>query len=158
MLSLTTKPTLMSDSKNARKKFAHGLNCSQSIIAQYADRYQLDVSTACKLATGFGGGMGRMGNACGALTGAYLVLGLEYGSESAAQKEKKDQTYEKIQTFTQEFEQRNGACNCRDLLGCDISTKEGYQQAKEQGLTQSKCPGFVENAVQILDEMINKKD
>ncbi|MCW8929766.1 MAG: C-GCAxxG-C-C family protein [Gammaproteobacteria bacterium] len=146
----------MSESEKAREQFINGLNCSQSVIAQYADKYQLDLATACKLATGFGGGMGRMGNTCGALTGAYLVLGLEYGSESATEKHKKDQTYEKIQNFTQQFEQRNGSCNCRDLLGCDISTPEGYLQAKEQGFTRSKCPGFVKNAVDILDDMMNK--
>lgn len=148
----------MSEAKKAQKEFNAGLNCSQSIIAQYAEHYQLDVATACKLATGFGGGMGRMGNTCGALTGAYLVLGLEYGSDSAQQKDKKDQTYDKIQTFTDEFKQRNGACNCRELLGCDISTAEGYQQAKDQGLTKSRCPGFVQDAVEILDDMIKSRD
>ena len=71
----------MSESEKAKEQFTNGLNCSQSIIAQYAEKYQLDIATACKLATGFGGGMGRMGNTCGALTGAYLVLGLEYGTE-----------------------------------------------------------------------------
>ena len=98
--------------------------------------------------------MGRMGNTCGALTGAYLVLGLEFGSESGAQKDKKDLTYEKIQDFTHRFEQKNGSCNCRDLLGCDISTKEGFKQAKEQGLTQSKCPGFVNDSVEILEDIL----
>lgn len=147
----------MSESEKAKEQFTNGLNCSQSIIAQYAEKYQLDIATACKLATGFGGGMGRMGNTCGALTGAYLVLGLEYGSESAAQKDKKDQTYEKIQDLTQRFQQKNGTCNCRDLLGCDISTPEGYQQAKKQGLTQTKCPGFVKDAVDILEDIINLK-
>lgn len=148
----------MSNSNKAKNQFSSGLNCSQSIIAQYAEKYQLDIATACKLATGFGGGMGRMGNTCGALTGAYLVLGLEYGSDSASQTDKKDQTYEKIQYFTEKFEQKNGACNCRDLLGCDISTPEGYQNAKEKGLTRTKCPGFVKDAVEILDNMIEQKD
>lgn len=148
----------MTDSKKAQEQFKNGLNCSQSIISQYAERYELDVSTACKLATGFGGGMGRMGNTCGALTGAYLVLGLEYGSDSAAEKDKKDQTYEKIQDFTHQFEQKHGSCNCRDLLGCDISTPEGYQQARDKGLTKSKCPGFVQDATDILEQMLASKD
>ncbi|MCU7800342.1 MAG: C-GCAxxG-C-C family protein [gamma proteobacterium symbiont of Lucinoma myriamae] len=146
----------MSNSKKAHKTFINGLNCSQSIIAQYAEHYQLDLATACKLATGFGGGMGRMGGTCGALTGAYLVLGLEYGSENSFQKDKKNQTYDKIQDFTKKFEQKNGACQCWELLGCDISTVEGFQQAKEQGLTKNKCPGFVKNAVDILEDIINK--
>ncbi|MCU7940283.1 MAG: C-GCAxxG-C-C family protein [gamma proteobacterium symbiont of Bathyaustriella thionipta] len=146
----------MPGSKKVQETFNSGLNYSQSIIAQYAEHYQLDVPTACKLATGFGGGMGRMGGTCGALTGAYLVLGLEYGSENSTQKDKKDQTYEKIQYFTQKFEQKNGACQCRELLGCDISTAEGFQQAREQGLTKTRCPGFVRDAVDILEDIINK--
>jgi len=148
----------MSESKNARQQFMNGLNCSQSVIDQYAVQYNLDKTLARKLATGFGGGMGRMGGTCGALTGAYLVLGLEYGSESADEKDKKDQTYEKIQTLTRRFEQKNGHCHCKDLLGCDISTPDGYEQAKKQGLTQSRCPGFVEDAVKLINETIENKE
>ncbi|MBF0263912.1 MAG: C_GCAxxG_C_C family protein [Gammaproteobacteria bacterium] len=70
----------------ASEQFYNGLNCSQSIIAKYAGKYNLDVATACQLATGFGGGMGRQAKTCGALTGAYLVLGLEFGSSSPADK------------------------------------------------------------------------
>jgi len=147
----------MSESEKAREQFLNGLNCSQSVISQYAEKYDLDVTTACKLATGFGGGMGRMGNTCGALTGAYLVLGLEYGSSSASEKDKKDQTYTKIQELTHKFQEKNHHCNCRDLLECDISTSEGYQYAKKKGLTQTKCPNFVSDVVDILDDIIELK-
>ena len=147
-----------SDPNNAKLKFTQGLNCSQSIIAQYAKRYGLDTSTACKLATGFGGGMGRMGNTCGALSGAYLVLGLEYGNDSADEKHKKDHTYEKIQTLTKAFEHKHGACNCRDLLGCDISTPDGFQQAKDKGLHDSRCPIFVKDTVEILEQILEQDD
>lgn len=148
----------MSESKKAQEQFNLGLNCSQSIIAQYAQRYDLDIKTACKLATGFGGGMGRMGNTCGALSGAYLVLGLEYGSDSATEKSKKNHTYEKIQTLTAQFEKKHGSCNCRDLLGCDISTPEGQQHAKDKGLHQSKCTGFVKDTVDILETLLSIED
>ncbi len=144
----------MSDSEKAKQQFSNGLNCSQSILAQYAPKYNLDTATACKLATGFGGGMGRMANTCGALTGAYLVLGLEYGSETSTEKDKKEQTYEKIQQLTRRFEEKHGACTCRDLLGCDISTREGSLQAREQGLHRSKCPVFVKDTVDILENIL----
>ena len=147
----------MSKSKIAKENFTHGLNCSQAIVSQYAEHYQLDASIACRLATAFGGGMGRQGNTCGALTGSYIVLGLEYGSASPSEKENKETTYEKVQLLTKKFEQKHGSCNCRDLLGCDISTNEGQQQVKEQGLHKSKCPGFVEDVVEILDTMIHSK-
>ncbi len=147
---------MSSDAKQAKTTFIGGLNCSQAIINQYAPHYNLDPTIACRLATGFGGGMGRMGGTCGALTGAYLVLGLEYGSASSAEKIKKDQTYEKIQELSKKFEQKNGSCQCRDLLACDISTTEGFLYAKEQGLSQSRCPNFVNDAVEILEEIISQ--
>ena len=147
----------MSKSKDTKENFTRGLNCSQAIVSQYAQDYQLDVSTANRLATAFGGGMGRQGNTCGALTGSYIVLGLEYGSASPSEKENKEITYEKVRLLTKKFEQKHGSCNCRDLLGCDISTNEGQQHAKEHNLHKSKCPGFVEDVVEILDDMIHSK-
>ena len=147
----------MSKSKDAKENFTQGLNCSQAILSQYAEHYQLDVATANRLATAFGGGMGRQGNTCGALTGSYIVLGLEYGSVSPSEKANKEITYEKVQLLTKKFEEKHGACNCRDLLGCDISTNEGRRHAKEHALHKSKCPGFVEDVVEILDDMIHSK-
>ena len=137
--------------------FSGGLNCSQSIIARYAGRYNIDESIACKLATGLGGGMGRMGNTCGALTGAYLVLGLEFGSDSLENKNNKEHTYQKIQNFTDKFKQQHGACNCRDLLGCDISSESGFKEAREKGLTKTRCPVFVQDAMDLLAEMLPEK-
>ena len=147
----------MSKPKTAKENFTQGLNCSQAILSQYAEHYQLDVPTAHRLATAFGGGMGRQANTCGALTGSYIVLGLEYGSASPAEKDNKEICYEKVRLLTKKFEQKHGSCNCRDLLGYDISTSEGQQQVKEQGLHQSKCPAFVEDVVEILDEMIHSR-
>jgi C_GCAxxG_C_C family probable redox protein len=147
----------VSNSKTAKDNFTQGLNCSQAVLSQYADQYDLDIATACKLATGFGGGMGRQGNTCGVLTGAYMVLGLEYGSTTSSEKKNKELTYEKVRLLTHQFEQKQGSCNCRDLLECDISTSEGQQQAREQGLHKTKCPKFVENVVEILDDLLINK-
>ncbi|MBF0263799.1 MAG: C_GCAxxG_C_C family protein [Gammaproteobacteria bacterium] len=144
----------MSDSKPASEQFNNGLNCSQSIIAKYAEKYNLDVATACRLATGFGGGMGRQAKTCGALTGAYLVLGLEFGSSSPADKEKKELAYEKVREFTEEFEQRHGCTNCKGLLGCDIGTDEGRKIAREKDLHETHCSKFVDDATAILDKLI----
>ena len=148
----------MTKSKPASEQFNKGLNCSQSIIAKYADKYNLDVAIACKLATGFGGGMGRQGNTCGALTGAYLVLGLEYGSSSPDEKHKKELTYDKIRDFTKQFEQKHQCTNCRDLLGCDVGTNEGQKIAKENNLHETRCSLFVDDATHLLDKIIQSDE
>jgi C_GCAxxG_C_C family probable redox protein len=111
---------------------------------------------ALKIAQGFGGGMGRMAQTCGAVTGAYMVLGLKYGNAETHDKETKEKVYELIREFSRRFENRNSSIVCRELLGCDISKPEGVMAAKENGLFTSICPKMVREAVEILDEMINE--
>jgi len=148
----------MTKSLEAKEEFSLGLNCSQAVLSQYAEQYDLDIETACKLATGFGGGMGRQANTCGALTSAYMVLGLEFGSISSHEKDKKNNTYDKVKQISKEFESIHGSCECRGLLACDISTQAGQKQAREQHLHEKKCPKFVESVVVILDSMIEKNN
>ena len=147
----------MSDIEKASTQFNQGLNCSQSVLAKYAQRYDLDIATACKLATGFGGGMGRQAKTCGVLTGAYMVLGLEYGSSTPADKEKKEVAYEKVRDFTAQFEQKHGCSTCKELLGCDVGTDAGRQLAQEQNLHQTRCSVFVDDATTILDKFLKEK-
>jgi C_GCAxxG_C_C family probable redox protein len=112
----------------AFSRFADGFNCSQAVFSAFADDFGLDEDTALKVASGFGGGMGRMAETCGAITGAMMVLGLKFGSASPDWKTK-ELVYEKVREFADCFKARNGSLLCRDLLGCDVSTPEGYQAA-----------------------------
>jgi C_GCAxxG_C_C family probable redox protein len=110
------------------------------------------MESALRVASGFGGGMGCMGEACGAVTGAIMVLGLRHGA-ATADREAKEQVYQKVSEFIQRFKARNGTMTCRELLGCDISTPEGLQRMRDQGLFTTLCPRFVQDAVEILEEM-----
>ena len=88
--------------------FKSGLNCSQSILSTYAEDFGLDRGVALKLAAGFGGGMGRMMGTCGAVTGAFMVLGLKHGPVSANDQQGKETAYERVREFAKRFQARNG--------------------------------------------------
>ena len=98
--------------------------------------------------------MGRMAGTCGAITGAFMVLGLKYGATSSEDRQAKELTYEKVREFAARFNVRNGSVECRELLGCDISTPEGLQEFKDKGLLSTLCPKFVRDVAEILEEML----
>lgn len=109
-----------------------------------------------KIASGFGGGMGRMAETCGTVTGAMMVLGLRFGA-ALPDRAAKELVYAKVWKFADRFKTRNGSLLCRDLLACDISTPEGYEAAKEKQLVSTTCPKFVRDAAEILEEMLSIK-
>lgn len=142
-------------SEEAVERFKKGFNCSQAVLGSYSKQLGLDCEKAFKVATGFGGGM-RMGDTCGAVTGAFMVLGLKYGNTTAEDKEAKAKTYKKVKEYTNRFKARNDYIMCRELLGCDLSTPEGMKEAQDKGLFSSICPRMVLEAVEILEEMMNE--
>lgn len=129
----------------ALEAFAAGNSCSQVVFAAFSEDYGVDCKTAFKIASGFGGGM-HLGSMCGAITGAFMVLGLKYGKA-------KVKPYDKTGEFFEKFCERNGSGQCRDLMGVDVRTKEGLGKAKSEGLFNSICAGLITDAVEILEEM-----
>lgn len=142
-------------SEQAVERFGKGFNCSQAVLSSYSEQFGLDCEKAFKVATGFGGGM-RMGSTCGAVTGAFMVLGLKYGNTTAEDKKGKANTYKKVEEYTKRFKARNDSVMCRELLGCDLRTPEGMKEAQDKGLFSSICPRMVREAVEILEEMMNE--
>jgi C_GCAxxG_C_C family probable redox protein len=108
-----------------------------------------------KIAAGFGGGMGRMAGTCGAVTGAFMVLGLQCG-QASPEREAKEAIYCRIRAYARQFRARHGSLSCRELLECDISVPEGLQRARELDLFSKTCPQFVRDACEILEEMFRK--
>ena len=139
----------MTATDRAERLFRGPCNCCQSVLGSVAPDLGLDEATAIRLATAFGGGMGRMGGVCGAVTGAFLALGLKYGDPSASG-ESKERVYLLVRAFVEEFTRLHGSIDCRDLLGCEIGTPEGMAEAKEKGLFETICVGFVRDSVDIL--------
>ncbi len=106
-----------------------------------------------KISAAFGSGMGGLANTCGAVTGAYMVIGLRYGGNKLL----KSRTYKKVREFSGMFKALHKHLDCRDLLGCDVGTKEGRKKAKEEKLYKTKCTRYVEDAVNILEEVMGEK-
>jgi C_GCAxxG_C_C family probable redox protein len=137
----------------ALSRFAAGFNCAQAILSVYAKQFGLDEALALKIAAGFGGGMG-LAETCGAVTGAMMVLGLKYGATSADDPASKEPAYQQVRQFASRFQARNASLLCRELLGCDISSAQGLELARQQNLFSTTCPKFVRAAAEILEEML----
>jgi C_GCAxxG_C_C family probable redox protein len=131
-----------------------GLNCSQAMLSVYGKKFDLPEQTAIKVASAFGAGMGGMGNVCGAVTGAFLVLGLTYeiGNPTARQ-----DIYHLVQEVARRFTARHGSISCNELLGFDISTAEGLKTIREKKLTSTICPLLDSSAAAILEELLAEK-
>ena len=117
-------------------------------------RRGFDRTAAIKAAQAFGGGMGRTGNVCGAVTGALMVIGFVCSAKDAKDVAAKQRSARMAQEVMARFKIRHGTIICRDLLGCDISTDEGHRRAMEQGLFRTVCAKAVEDAALVLEEIL----
>jgi len=145
----------MSSVKRAASCFEEGFSCAQAVLATYGPQFGLDRETALRVAGAFGGGMARMGQTCGAVTGALMVIGLRHGKTQAQDEETKETCYSLVKEFMDQFEARNGSITCKELLGYDVSVPDERTLAKEQGLFDSLCPRFVQAAAEIIEQMIS---
>jgi C_GCAxxG_C_C family probable redox protein len=141
--------------EQAIRMFEQEFSCSQSVFSAFADPVDLPRETALRVAWGFGGGLARTGDTCGAVTGAIMALGLRHcGVPAEADPLSKQQAYPPVQAFLARFKALHGTIVCRELLGIDIAVPEGLQQARDQGLFKSRCPAFVRSAGEILEELL----
>ncbi len=142
----------MGNVSKAADLFRDGCACSQAILAVYGEPLGLSRDLAMRISAGFAGGM-RMAQTCGAVTGALMVLGLRHAAADCEKPAGRKAVYERTVEFVERFKVRNGSVVCRELLGCDISTPEGMQQAKQQNLFRTTCVKMVEDAAEILEAM-----
>ena len=142
----------MKHTEKAVSIYKQSFNCSQAVFAAFADEIGIDEKTALKTGSCFGGGMCK-GEVCGACTGALMVLGMKYGRDDPDDLEKKNKANEMANRFLDCFKEKNGSYICNELLGCDISTTEGKNNAREQELFSELCPELVESAAEIIDQI-----
>jgi C_GCAxxG_C_C family probable redox protein len=110
---------------------------------------------ALKIACGFGGGIGRMGRTCGAVTGAIMVIGLNHGQVNLADVESREKTYTLVKGFIDRFTALHGSIECRELIGYDLSNSSDLKSARESGVFQNKCPSFVYDSARILEDVLH---
>ena len=105
---------------DAAARFKEGFSCSPAVVSRFSDDLGLDNDTAYKISCGFGAGIARTGNICGAVAGAVMVIGLKYGKATAGDDAAKERTYALVQEFITAFRAKNGSITCTELLGYDL--------------------------------------
>lgn len=141
----------MSRVEEAVQCFHNGYNCSQAILSTYCEQFGLDKKIALDLSCGMGAGMGRLGGTCGAVTGAYLLIGLACGNQANSDEAAKEKTYALIQEFARKFEKRNKTTVCRELLGVDLIY--GDKEKANQRVSEV-CSVMVRDAAEITESIL----
>ncbi len=136
--------------------FKEGYNCSQSVVAAFADMYGFTEEQALKMASAFGGGIGRMRETCGAACGLFMLAGLEKGATKGSDRESKAATYALVQELAAKFKEETGSLRCSDLLG--LSKKEPVVSTPEARTSayyaKRPCAKMVETAARIWADYI----
>lgn len=130
----------------AESLFRGGMNCAQAVFCAYAEDFGMDRDTAAKVSCGLGGGVGRMREVCGTVTGASLVLGMRHGDDKSV-------TYPFVQDFCERFRAENGSIVCRELLAGTGAAQGGQPEARTEAYYKKRpCVELVKLAVRMLEE------
>ena len=133
--------------QKAEELFLQGYNCAQAVGYACSGDCGVPPELVVKLATGFGAGMGRTQETCGAVSGAILALGLRGGRALGEDKTLTEETYCDVQALLRDFAALHGSCNCRELLsGCDLRTPDGQREFKARGYRTKRCAEYVKTA------------
>jgi C_GCAxxG_C_C family probable redox protein len=145
----------LSRASEAIKQFEKGFACAPAVLSAYSEQFGLEKTLALKIACGFGGGIGRMGRTCGAVTGGVMVIGLKHGQASLVDEESRQETYNLVREFIDRFTALHGSTECRELIGYDLSDAGELELARNSDVFQNKCPSFVYDAARILEDIFH---
>ena len=142
--------------EKSEELFLKGYNCSQAVIGAFCDKIDLSFDDAMKISLGFGGGMGRMREVCGACSGAFMVIGMLYGKSAPTTTEERKELYARIRAIAEEFRIDNGSIICNDLLGGNAEVGGTPSERTKEYYKKRPCVECVKSAVRILEEYIEK--
>jgi C_GCAxxG_C_C family probable redox protein len=142
--------------KHSIEIFRSGMNCTQAVVTAFAGQLQYDTKLAQGISAGFGSGMGRMQYTCGAVTGAFMVLGILNFQKSVDISNIRETSYSMIQEFSKMFQQKHSSIDCASLLKCDLKTEQGREYFATNKLKENICEACILSSVQILEEMISQ--
>ncbi|MGB5925130.1 MAG: C-GCAxxG-C-C family protein [Dehalococcoidia bacterium] len=145
----------MSRAEKAKRQFDKGFSCAPAVLSAYSEQFGLGKELALKIACGFGGGIGRMGRTCGAVTGAIMVIGLKHGQADVNDEESRQETHKLVKDFIGRFKALHGSTECRELIGYDLSNSAELKAARKSGVFESKCSGFVYDAARIPEDILD---
>ena len=148
----------MTRKEKAMQSFLDGYNCSQCMMLAFEDLLTIDIDTALKIASPFGGGMGRLREVCGSVSGMFMVVGFLKGYSNPDDYEGKKELYEHIQELARRYEEANGSIICRELLGLSVQHEESTPEKRtDEYYKKRPCAAKVGSAAEILDEYINNE-
>jgi len=144
--------------QKAKDLFEQGYNCSQAVFGAFAEELGVDFDVALKLSSSFGGGMGRMREVCGAVSGMLMVAGIKYGYNSPSDDVSKAEHYRLVQELANEFKEKHDSIICRELLNLnvEIDSPEPSPRTTEYYKTRS-CADFVYDAAEIIENYMNNR-
>lgn len=150
----------MSKGDIAKQNFMNGYNCSQAVLLAFCEDFGLEKETALKISEPFGGGMGRMREVCGTVTGMFMVIGLAMGNDNSKDNTTKKNVYKSVQELAAKFKEDNGSIICRELLGLQKANKESYVPSERTTEYYKKrpCPELCKYAADILEEYLKEED
>jgi len=143
----------------AMANFMKGYNCSQSVVLAFADMIDIDEATLSRLSSSFGGGMGRLREVCGSVSGMFMVAGLLYGYDGPETGQVKADHYARIQELAKRFEEKHGSIVCRELLGLSVRHDIPVPEARTSEYYKKRpCPEIIGDAAEILEQFINEQN
>ena len=145
----------MERGKLAERNFKDGCNCTQAVLLAFSDRTGLDAETAMRIASGFGGGMARMREVCGAVSGMFMAAGLILGDDGVPSHEHKRALYAQLQALAAQFRAENGSIICRELLSGTRTASGGVPEERtEQYYRKRPCAELCRCAAEILERYL----
>ena len=147
----------MTRKEKAMQSFLDGYNCAQCMMLAFEDMLTIDLDTALKIASPFGGGMGRLREVCGSVSGMFMVLGFVKGYNEPGNYEGKKELYEHVQELARRYEEANGSIICRDLLGLNVKKEEAAPEKRtEEYYKKRPCAEKIGSAAEILEQYLNE--
>lgn len=147
----------MTRKEKAMQSFLDGYNCAQCMMLAFEDMLTIDLDTALNIASPFGGGMGRLREVCGSVSGMFLVLGFIKGYHEPGNYEGKKELYEHVQELARRYEEANGSIICRDLLGLNVKKQEATPEKRtEEYYKKRPCAEKIGSAAEILEQYLNE--
>lgn len=141
----------------AMANFYEGYNCSQSIVLAFADLIPIEKSTLLRMASSFGGGMGRLREVCGSVTGMFMIAGILYGYDGPETGQVKADHYARIQELARRFEETHGSIVCREMLGLSVRHDVPVPEARTQEYYKKRpCPEIIGDAADLLEQYIKE--
>lgn len=145
-------------SEKAQQLFKDGYNCSQAVLGAFCDDIGMELKSALRMASSFGGGMGRLREVCGAVSGMFMVAGMIYGYDEPENNEAKKEHYRLIQELAQRFVNINGTIVCRELLGLGKGPDNPIPEERTESYYKRRpCADYVKCAAEIMEQYISQK-